>query len=245
MTAGEVKDADVSSIRERLDRVEERIQQACRRAGRAREDITLVAVSKTFSIEVVEAAREAGLRYFGENRAREMRDKARVLPGEVEGGDVQWHMIGHCQRNKAKFVVRHADVFHALDSPRLADELNKRAGRKNRVLPCFVQVNASGESQKYGIAPDETHAYLDSLAEYDHLHVIGLMMMATYTEDPETVRPEFRQVRRLKESYRDEDHPVVDLDHLSMGMSGDFEVAIEEGATFVRLGSALFGSRSH
>ena len=243
MATQEIENADVEAIARRLERVEERIGRACDRAGRSREEITLVAVSKTFPLAVVEAAREAGLRHFGENRAREMRDKAQALPGKAEGGPVSWHMVGHCQRNKAKFVARHADVFHALDSPRLAEELDKRAQKNDRVLPCFVQVNVAGHDQKYGVAPGDTHDYLDSLSRYDHLNVIGLMMMATYTERPESVRPEFRELRTLFEAYDDRDNDAVHLDHLSMGMSGDFEVAVEEGATFLRIGSALFGRR--
>ena len=243
MATQEIESANVEAISTRLERVEERIARACDRAGRSREEITLVAVSKTFPLAAVEAAQKVGLCQFGENRAREMRDKARAMPGKAEGGSVTWHMIGHCQRNKAKFVARHADVFHALDSPRLAEELNKRARKNDRVLPCFVQVNVAGHDQKYGLAPGDTHDYLDSLSRYNHLDVIGLMMMATYTEHPESVRPEFRKLRTLLEAYDDSENDTVHLNHLSMGMSGDFEVAIEEGATFLRIGSALFGRR--
>lgn len=236
---------DEQAIRERLERVQERIAAACARAGRSPDEVTLVAVSKTFPLEAIEAARAAGLRHFGENRARELRDKARALPGAVENGDVHWHMIGHLQTNKAKFVARHADLFSALDSLRLAEELDQRAQKNERVLPCLVQVNISGEGQKYGVAADDVHAFLDELAAYDHLEILGLMAMAAYADDPEASRPAFRQMRRLFETYDASKNPRVRMQALSTGMTNDFEVAIEEGATQVRLGSALFGPRGY
>lgn len=231
------------AITERLEHVRERIARACERADRSPEEITLVAVTKTFPLEVVRAAQAVGLTDVAESRGRELRDKAREVPGQVEGGDVTWHMVGHCQTNKAKFVARHADVFHALDSPRLADELDKRARKNDRVLPCFVQVNVSEEESKYGVPADEAYAFLDQLADYEHLRIQGLMTLATLVDDPEAVRPEFRRLRELAERYDDENHPTVTLKDLSMGMSNDFEVAVEEGATHLRLGTALFGPR--
>jgi pyridoxal phosphate enzyme (YggS family) len=235
---------DKSTITARLQDVEERIRRACDRAGRERDEITVVAVTKVFPLEVARAARAVGLRDLAEARGRELRDKAREMPGETEGGEgVRWHMVGHCQTNKAKFVARHADVFHALDSDRLADELDKRARKNERTLPCFVQVNTSGEESKYGLEPSETHDFLDRMVERDHLRVPGLMMLASFADDPETVRPEFERLRELQASYADEKHPTVDLQDLSMGMSNDFEVALEEGATHLRLGTALFGPR--
>ena len=236
---------DARALAERLEQVRERIEGACQRAGRSAEEVKLVAVSKTFPLEAVRAAYALGLRAFGENRAGELSEKAEALPGDHLGGDVQWHMIGHLQRNKAKDVAAHADVFQALDSSRLAKELDKRCRREGRVLPCLVQVNIAGEEQKYGLAPEEAHAFLDSLAAYEHLRVRGLMAMAKYTEDPETVRPSFRRMRALFETYDASANPRVRMDELSIGMSGDFEVAIEEGATQVRLGSALFGPREY
>ena len=241
----ETKPVDVGAIAERLESVRERIEQACQRAGRSSDEITLVAVSKTFPLEVIEAGHEVGLRTFGENRARELRDKAKQHPGRFNGGDLDWHMIGHLQRNKAKFVARHADFFECLDSPRLAKELDKRAAKNDRVMPCLVQVNVSGADQKYGIPPDETHDYLDHLAQYEHLDVRGLMAMASYAEDPEDVRPQFRQMRELFETYTATGNRTVAMDTLSLGMSNDFEVAIEEGSTMVRLGSAIFGPRDY
>ncbi len=241
----ETQQINRQALAERLEAVRGRIAQACRRAERPPEEVKIIAVTKTFPLETVRAACEVGLRDFGENRARELRDKARALPGAFEGGDLRWHMIGHLQRNKAKHVARHADRFDALDSLRLAEALDDRAAGNNRVLPCLVQVNITGQDRKYGLPPDETHAFLDRLAACEHLEVQGLMAMAAYTEDPETVRPQFRKMRELFETYDARDNPRAEMRVLSMGMSGDFEVAIEEGATQVRLGSVLFGARDY
>lgn len=226
-------------IAQNLAQLQARIDAACRRAGRAVDEVTLVAVSKTFPVEVVEAAYQAGVRDFGENRVQELSAKCGTLPGESAGGRVRWHLIGHLQRNKAKEAVQVAEVFHALDSDRLAEELDRRAAEAGRVLPCFVQVNVSREATKSGLAPEETPAFLDRIAGLHHLHLLGLMTLAAPAADPETVRPQFRQLRHLRDTWQGGRLPF-----LSMGMSGDFEVAIEEGATHVRVGSALFGSRS-
>jgi pyridoxal phosphate enzyme (YggS family) len=231
------------AVEERLEAVRERIARACQRAGRREDEVTLVGVTKTFPLEAAHAAREAGLLDFGENRVQELTEKVEALPGEYLGGDVRWHMIGHLQRNKAKDVVACADLFHALDSLRLAKELNKRARQEGRVMPCLVQVNVSGEESKFGLDPDDTRSLLDRLAPFENLRVLGLMTLAEATDDPEDVRPQFRLLRGLFDAYRGGGNPRVEMRYLSMGMSGDFEVAIEEGATHVRLGTALFGLR--
>ena len=232
------------AVSERLESVRERIAQACERAGRADEP-TIVGVSKTFPLPAVEAGQAAGLTHFGENRARELREKARAKIGAFKGGDVHWHMIGHLQTNKAKFVARYADWFDALDRPRLAEELNERAAKNNRVLPCLVQVNITGQEQKYGLAPEATHDFLDQCAQCEHLAVKGLMAIGSFVEDPEEVRGEFREMRTLFETYDDGNNPRVDMEELSIGMSNDFEAAIEEGSTTVRIGSAIFGPRDY
>ncbi len=242
---GDTTQIDATAIADRLERVRERMEQACQRAGRSSDEITLVGVTKTFPLEVVEAGHELGLRHFGENRARELRDKAREHPGRFNDGDLNWHMIGHLQRNKAKFIARHADYFECLDSPRLAEELDKRAAKNDRVLPCLVQVNIAGADQKYGLPPEKTHDYLDHLAQYEHLRIDGLMAMASFTEDPEDVRGEFQQMRELFETYDASGNPQVEMNELSLGMTNDFEVAIEEGSTMVRIGSAIFGPRDY
>ena len=234
---------DAEAIQERLADVRERMAAACDRAGRPAEAVTLVAVSKTFPLEAVRAAQAAGVRHFGENRVQDFVEKAEAMPGRLHGGDVCWHMIGHLQRNKAKDVAHHADLFEALDSPRLAKELDKRAEAEGRVLPCLVQVNVSGEESKYGLDPGDVHAFLDRIATYENLRIRGLMTLAAPADDPEDVRPQFRLLRELLETYNARGNERPPLDVLSMGMSGDFEVAIEEGATHVRIGSALFGPR--
>lgn len=233
------------AVLERVQSVRERIAQACERAGRSPDEITIVAVSKTFPMQAIESGKAAGLDHFGENRARQLRDKAKARPGTFEGGDVKWHMVGHLQTNKAKFIARHADWFDALDSPRLAKELNKRAAKNDRTLPCLVQVNITGEEQKYGLAPSETHDYLDHCAHYDHLDIRGLMAMASFVDDPEDVREEFQQIRELFETYDASNNPQVEMEELSIGMSNDFEVAIEEGSTMIRLGTSIFGPRDY
>lgn len=236
-----------ATIRSRADAIAGRIAAACERSGRDPSDVRLVAVSKTFPLEVVQAGIEAGLTDFGENRVQELEEKAGAIPGVTSGGAIRWHLIGPLQRNKAKKALEHADVFHALDSDRLAKEVDKRAAQAERVLPCFVQVNISGEDSKSGLAPDALHAFLDRLAAFEHLHIVGLMALAAPADSPEEletlVRPQFRRLRTLAETYDARANPRVDLRRLSMGMSGDFEIAVEEGATDIRLGSALFGAR--
>jgi hypothetical protein len=233
------------AVAERVRDVRERIAQACERAGRSPDEITVVAVSKTFPMLAIESAQQAGLDHFGENRARQLRDKARVRPGAFKGGDVTWHMIGHLQTNKAKFAARYADWFDALDSTHLAAELDKRAAKNNRVLPCLVQVNITGQEQKYGLDPDETHDFLDRCAQYEHLAVKGLMAMGSFVDDSEEVRGEFQTMRELFETYDATANPRVEMTELSIGMSNDYEVAIEEGSTMVRIGSAIFGPRDY
>ena len=232
-----------SAIEHRVARVYERIEDACTRAGRRPDSVTLVAVTKTFPIEIVQAAYEMGLRHFGENRIQELVEKSSALPGKLRGGDVYWHMIGHIQRNKAKDVVASADIVHGLDSLRLAKQLNTRASGMDRVLPCMVQVNVSGEASKFGLKPNEVPAFLDELCRYENIELAGFMTLARPADNPERVRPEFQRLRRILESTQASHTSCLSWQYLSMGMSGDFEVAIEEGATHVRVGSALFGSR--
>ena len=239
-------DALTDQIRTRTAEVQARIEAACARSGRSPDTVTLVAVTKTFPVEVVKAAVAAGLQDFGENRVQELVAKSGSVPGEVLGGSIRWHLIGSLQRNKARDAAARADLFHALDSPRLAKALEQRVAQEERVLPCLVQVNVSGEATKSGVEPDEVHAFVDHLAAYEHLQIQGLMTLAAPVAAPEeletVVRPQFQHLRRLAETYEGA-NPRAALTMLSMGMSGDYEVAIEEGATHVRLGTALFGAR--
>lgn len=241
-----VSNPDLATISDRLAEVRARIAAACARAGRDPESVRLIAVTKTFPVEVVRAGVQAGLTDFGENRVQELEEKASEVPGEIQGGGVRWHLIGSLQRNKAKRAVELADSFHALDSERLAKELDKRAAREERVLPCYVQVNVSGEDSKSGVTPEEAPGFLDRVAAFEHLEVVGLMTLAapaeTDAELESVVRPQLRRLREVAETYGDA-HPEAAPLRLSMGMSGDYEVAVEEGATDLRLGTALFGQR--
>jgi len=230
-------------IAERLAIVRERIAAACRRVGRDPQSVTLIAVSKTFPIEAIEAAYEVGLTDFGENKVQELTAKAGRIPGQCTGGSIRWHMIGHLQRNKARRVVENADLFHTLDSLRLAQTLDHFAAETKRVLPCLVQVNISGEASKSGCEPDEAHALIGKLRTFDHLRIEGLMTIAGTLPDSDAIRTQFRQLHTLLQTYNTIHHPNHPLRFLSMGMSVDFELAIEEGATHVRVGSAIFGTR--
>ncbi|MEM1056905.1 MAG: YggS family pyridoxal phosphate-dependent enzyme [Bacteroidota bacterium] len=227
---------DLTRLPERLHSVRHRIEAACSRAGRDPSEITLIAVTKTFALDVLRAVLDAGIPDLGENRALEFADKADAL-----GDRARWHFIGSLQRNKAREVAERADLFHALDSVRLAKELNKRARTAERVLSCLVQVNISGEESKHGVEPSGLGALLEEVRRFEHLRITGVMGMAAPAapEDLDRlVRPQFARLRRLADDLGREHLP-----HLSMGMSGDFEVAIEEGATHIRVGSALVGPR--
>ena len=227
-------------LRERLRDVQQRIRSACERAGRDEQSVTLIAVSKTFPMSLVLEAYQAGIRHFGENRVQELNEKSVSLPGVINNGDVYWHMIGHAQRNKAKDVVSNADVLHSLDSLRLANELNRRASGHREKIPCMIQVNVSGESSKYGLQPQEVANFMEEIKDLEHIEATGLMTLAAPAENPEDIRPQFTLLRSLRDNLVDQ---YEGMRYLSMGMSGDFEVAIEEGATHIRIGSLLFGSR--
>lgn len=231
-----------AGLKERYTALQERIATACERAGRFPEDITLIGVSKTFPPDLIRAAQQIGVQHFGENKVQELTTKAEIYPGRLRGKSLTWHFIGHLQRNKAKDVVAHADLFHALDSPRLARTLNQRAEQAGRRLPCLIQVNVSGEASKFGLEPDAVPAFLEEAVALPHLEVRGFMTLAAPTPDPEQVRSQFILLRMIRDQSR-AIYLHERMDYLSMGMSGDFEVAIEEGATHVRIGTALFGKR--
>lgn len=216
-----------------------RVEAAARRAGRDPAGVTVVAVSKTVPAPVLRAARALGMRDFGENRAQELRAKR----AELADLDLRWHFVGRLQTNKVKDVVGHVVLIHSLDRWELAEAVDRRARTRGVRQPCLVQVNVSGEGTKAGLAPEEVGPFLRRVAALEGLQVVGLMTIAPAADDPERVRPVFRRLRELAEELRREAPPGVELRHLSMGMSGDFEVAVEEGATLVRIGTALFGPR--
>jgi pyridoxal phosphate enzyme (YggS family) len=226
----------VSELQENLTRIRSRIDQACERSGRQRDSVRLMAVSKNQLPERVAEAVSAGLTLFGENRIQEAKVKIPLCPGQLE-----WHFIGHLQSNKSRDAVSLFQVVQGVDSLALAEELQKQALKQARSLPILLEVNVSGESSKFGWNPDRLLAELLQLNALSRLEVHGLMTIAPYAVDPEQVRPIFRRLRELRD--RCTDLLGASLPVLSMGMSGDLEVAIEEGATLVRVGTALFGER--
>jgi len=217
----------------RLEAVEARISAACRRAGRGRRDVTLVAVTKTVSADTASLLLELGVTDLGENRPQELWRKAGVLPRSVT-----WHLIGHLQRNKVSRMLPLAAWIHAVVSLRLLEALETEAGRQGIAPRVLLEVNASGEASKHGFQPAEVPGLASRLHQLQHVQVCGLMTMAALLPDPQQCRPTFRTLRDLRD--RLQDLAALPLPHLSMGMSNDFEVAIEEGATMVRIGSALF-----
>ena len=226
----------MSELQENLTRIRSRIDQACERSGRQPDSVRLMAVSKNQSPELVAQAASAGLTLFGENRIQEAKVKIPLCPSQLE-----WHFIGHLQSNKSRDAVSLFQVVQGVDSLALAEELQKQALKQARSLPILLEVNVAGESSKFGWNPDRLLAELLQLNALNRLEVHGLMTIAPYAVDPEQVRPIFRRLRELRD--RCTDLLGAPLPVLSMGMSGDLEVAIEEGATLVRVGTALFGER--
>lgn len=231
-------------IAERYRSVAERVARAAERSGRAPSDVVLLAVGKTFAAESVIEAVRAGCRDLGENYVQE----ARVKRAEVERllaptSAVRWHFIGRLQRNKARVAVELFDLVHSLDSEALADALDRAAAAGSRVVECLVEINLGGESTKGGIAPDRLGDFLRSVADRSSLHVRGLMAIPPPEADPSVARLRFRRLRELRDRHADLPLPGGGLKELSMGMSADYEAAIEEGATIVRVGRAIFGPR--
>ncbi len=232
-------------LRENIERVRSRIAAAAERAGRHPADVTLVAVTKTVPAYRVRVAWELGLTNFGENRVQEAVVKIpQVLSEEVLAASGRpapiWHMIGHLQRNKVRQVIPLFDLVHSVDSVRLAREIDKRAGQAGKVMPVLIEVNVAGEASKYGFAPAIVAEAVRHIAELSHVKIQGLMTVAPIVTDPEAARPHFRRLRKLRDRLAEE-FPSIEWRHLSMGMTDDFEVAVEEGATLVRVGRAIFG----
>lgn len=224
-------------IPERVRAVRRRIEEAAAACGRDPAEIRLVAVSKTWPPQAVVAAHEAGLGVFGENYVQEARDKIAALAALP----LRWHLIGHLQTNKAKVAVRLFDLIHTLDSVRLAREIDRLAARLPKVQDVLIQVSLAGEETKSGASPAEVPALLAEASRLSHLRVLGLMTIPPYFDDPERARPYFARLRALRD--RLEEKSGIALPELSMGMTGDFEAAIAEGATLVRIGTAIFGNR--
>ncbi len=229
----------LSMISENIRQIQHRISTACERAGRNPSDVTLVAVSKTFSELEIAQAVEAGLLDIGENYVQELLRKREQLH-ELH---LRWHFIGHLQSNKVKYIADWISLIHAVESLSVAEEVSRRAALAGRTIDILVEVNTTGESSKFGVRPEDTLEFIRALASLHNIRVSGLMTIGPFLPDPEQSRPMFRQLGQLRERAAALGQNNVMMRHLSMGMTGDFEVAIEEGATIVRIGTAIFGPR--
>jgi pyridoxal phosphate enzyme (YggS family) len=229
----------MTEVSDRLAGIRYRVEEAAQRSGRSADAVTIIAVSKTFPIESILDALEAGVTHFGENKAQDFTGKINALSSYDA---IKWHFVGHLQRNKVKSLIGRADLFHGLDSERLGLAIDSAAVTAETTVDCLVQVNVSGEESKFGISPDELPRLAETFAKLNHVRIRGLMTLASPSPDTNTVRKEFELLRILAESLPSHGHNHAEI--LSMGMSGDFEIAIEEGATHVRIGSGIFGSRS-
>lgn len=227
-------------ISDNLDIVEQNIVKACERAGRKREEVTLISVSKTKPVPMLEEAYNWGSRDFGENKVQEITEKYPVLPK-----DINWHLIGHLQRNKVKYIVDKVKLIHSVDSLRLAEQIENECVKKNVEMDILIEVNVAEEESKFGMKTSEVIEMVKKIAVFPHVHIKGLMTIAPYTDNPETNRQYFRQLKQLSVDINEKNIDNVTMDCLSMGMTGDYEVAIEEGATLVRVGTGIFGERDY
>ena len=227
-------------LQDNLIQVEQNNEEACRRAGRDRSEVTLIAVSKTKPVETLQEAYDLGVRVFGENKVQEMADKYEVLPK-----DIRWHLIGHLQRNKVKYIIDKAVLIHSVDSLRLAQTIEKEAKKHNLTAHILIEVNVAREESKFGIFPEDLEALVDEIAKLPHIQVDGLMTIAPFVPDPEENRPVFRELRKLSVDISAKKVDNVNMSVLSMGMTNDYQVAIEEGATMVRVGTGIFGARNY
>lgn len=227
-------------IKENLNTVQENIRNACARAGRKEEEVTLIAVSKTKPVSMLEEAYASGVRDFGENKVQELVDKAGQLPE-----DIRWHMIGHLQRNKVKYIIDKAYLIHSVDSLRLAEEISKEAVKHGVTANILIEVNVAGEESKFGVSPEDAPALIQEISGLPAIQVRGLMTIAPFVEKAEDNRIIFNALRKLYVDISRKNIDNVHMDFLSMGMTGDYEVAVEEGATFVRVGTGIFGERSY
>lgn len=230
----------MSMVVENLAEVEKHVCEACARAGRSREEVTLIAVSKTKPVSMIEELLPGGTRDFGENKVQELCDKYEVLPK-----DIHWHLIGHLQRNKVKYVVDKACLIHSVDSLRLAETIHEEGKKKGVTVPVLIEVNVAGEESKFGVTPEETEDLVRAIALLPAVRVKGLMTIAPYVENPEDNRVHFSKLKQLSVDIRNKNIDNVSMDVLSMGMTGDYQVAIEEGATMVRVGTGIFGERNY
>ena len=227
-------------ISENLDTVRREIAAACERVGRKSEEVTLIAVSKTKPVAQLQMAYDAGAREFGENKVQELTDKLPVLPE-----DIHWHMIGHLQRNKVKYIVGKVALIHSVDSLRLAEEISRESVKQATVTDILIEVNVAGEESKFGIPPEEALALIEQIAKLPGIRIKGLMTIAPFTDISEENRQYFKKLKQLSVDIAGKNIDNVSMNILSMGMTGDYVVAVEEGATCVRVGTGIFGERDY
>ena len=226
----------METIKNNLEIINEKIKKAALKVNRNPEEIKLVAVTKTATTEQIKEAINAGVKIIGENRVQDAKEKYQILTA-----DIKWHLIGHLQTNKTKYAVEIFNCIHSVDSIKLAQEIDKRSKQFGKKIDVLVEVNVSGEETKYGIKPEEVEPFLKEISEFPEIRVRGLMTIAPIVEDKEEVRPYFRKLRELSEEIKSKNIGNVKMDYLSMGMTEDFEIAIEEGANMVRIGRGIFG----
>ena len=226
-------------LKENLANVEKNIEQACKNAGRS-DEVTLIAVSKTKPVEMLQEIYDENIRDFGENKVQELCSKMEQLPS-----DIRWHMIGHLQRNKVKYIVGKVELIHSVDTYRLAEEINIQAKKQNVIVPILVEVNIAHEESKFGISAEDAILLVEEISKLENIRIKGLMTIAPYVENPEDNRLYFRKIKQLSVDITNKNIDNVFMEILSMGMTGDYMVAIEEGATMVRVGTGIFGERNY
>lgn len=227
-------------LTENVIEVEKNIQAACDRAGRSREEVRLIAVSKTKPVSDIEEVLTTGILDYGENKVQELSDKYDVLPKNI-----RWHMIGHLQRNKVKYLIGKTVLIHSVDSLRLAEQIEHEAAKADTIMNVLIEVNVAGEESKFGTTCNEAVELVRAVAALKHVKIKGLMTIAPFTDNPEDNRIYFKKLKQLSVDIKSKNIDNVDMDELSMGMTGDYEVAIEEGATMVRVGTGIFGKRNY
>ena len=227
-------------LSEQLKTVESNIQISCDKCDRPREDVTLIAVSKTKPVETLQKAYDLGVRIFGENKVQELVEKYEALPKDIE-----WHLIGHLQRNKVKYIIDKVSCIHSVDSIRLAETIEKEAAKHDRIINILIEVNVAEEDSKFGLKTEEVEELVREIAKFSHIRIQGLMTIAPFVADPEENRPVFQCLRKLSVDIRNKNIDNVSMNVLSMGMTNDYQVAVEEGATMVRVGTAIFGERDY
>ena len=227
-------------IADNLKQVEERITMACKNAGRNRNEVKLIAVSKTKPVEAINEAIACGIRSFGENKVQELKEKMLLLDEKLD-----WHLIGHLQTNKVKYIVGKVSLIHSLENIRLAETLDKEAKKHDIIADVLVEVNVAKEDSKFGLKPSDTESFIRKVSEFQNIRIKGLMTVAPYTDISEENRKYFRELKKIMVDLNNKNIHNVNMNVLSMGMTSDYEIAIEEGATIVRVGTGIFGNRNY